>query len=152
MKKLSAFILFSFIILFTQCKKYPEGPALSLKSKKERVSNTWKIDKLIINNVDSTTQYTNVFKDYTISINKSGSYLTSYYVTVPFIGNVSNTENGNWAFSGDKKSLNLTPTSIAVGNLPSPSSLQILKLYEKELWLRNVDSKGKVTEYHLLPK
>ncbi|MBI3520359.1 MAG: DUF5004 domain-containing protein [Bacteroidetes bacterium] len=152
MKTLLAFIFLSSILLFTECKKYPEGPAISFRSKKERISNSWKVSELKINDVDSTAYYTNILHDYTLNINKSGSYTITYFVTVPNIGNITNTESGFWSFSSNKKDLNLSPSSISYGNVPSSSSWQILKLYEKELWLRSFDVNGKKTEFHLLPK
>lgn len=152
MKQLITIVLFGIILLFNQCKKYPEGPAISFRSKAERLANSWKIEKLLINNVDSTTAYTNLVKDYTVNIIKSGSYNITYYVTVPFFGNISNTESGVWAFTSDKKSVTLTPQSIAIGSLPAPSTGQILKLKEKELWTRSIDGNGKTTEYHFIPK
>ena len=152
MKKLPAFIFLSTVLFFTECKKYPEGPAISLRSKKERISNSWKVDQLKINDVDSTAYYTNILRDYTLNINKSGSYTITYFVAVPGFGNIANTENGSWSFSSNKKDLHLNPTSILIGNVPSSSSWQILKLYEKELWLRSFDFNGKKTEFHLLPK
>jgi hypothetical protein len=58
---------------------------------------------------------------------------------------------GKWSYSGDKEDLILQPTYINTGTLPEKSSWQILKLKEDELWIRNFDSKGKKTEYHLIP-
>jgi hypothetical protein len=152
MKKLLAFIFLSCILFFSECKKYPEGPYLSFRSKKERIANTWKIGALIISDVDSTSYYTNLLKDYTISMSKGGAYTISYYVTLPVIGNLSNTESGNWTLSSDKKTITINPTSIAIGSLPSSSSWQILKLYEKDFRVRTFDSNGKKTEYHFIPK
>lgn len=140
------------LILFEGCKKYPEGPAISLRSKKERVANTWKLDQLKSHGVDSTAYYTNILKDYTVSLTKSGSYTISYYVAVPNFGNVTNTESGDWSFSSGKEDLKITPKSITFGSVPSPSVLQILKLYEKELWLRTIDANGTDKEYHFSPK
>jgi hypothetical protein len=134
-------------ILFDGCKKYPEGPAISLRSKKERVANTWKPDAIISDGTDSTIFFTQYYKDYTLSLIKNGSYTISYYVAVPNFGNVSNTESGKWAFTSNKEDLLITPTSVAIGTLPAPSTLQILKLYEKELWLRNFYADGKAREY-----
>lgn len=153
MKKL--IVLFSMItsvLILTECKKYPDGPSISFRSAKERVSNTWKIEKLIKNNVDSTSYYTNLLKDYTATLSKSGSYTISYYVVVPILGNLSNTESGSWTLSSDKKTLNINPTSIVVGSVPAASSWQILKLYEKSLWIRDIDSNGNTTEFHFIPK
>jgi hypothetical protein len=152
MKKFLIFIFTTSILLFSQCKKYPEGPSFSLRTKTERISNTWKLNQLLVNNVDSTAQYSSILKDYTVIINKSGSYSISYYVSLPPFGNFTNTENGNWSFSSNKKEINLTPVSITLGTLPAANSWQILKLYEKELWLKDIDNNGKITELHLLPK
>lgn len=152
MKKLLAFIFLVSVLFFTECKKYPEGPYISFKSKKERIANTWKIDALLINGVDSAAYYNNLLKDYTLTMSKSGSYTISYYVSYPVFGNVYNTENGNWTLTSDKKTITINPTSIALGSLPSPSSWQILKLYEKDFRVRAFDGNGKKTEYHFIPK
>lgn len=152
MKKLSAFIFLSFTLLFSECKKYPDGPALSLRSKKERIANTWKVNQLKIDGVDSTSYYTNLLQDYTITFTKSGNYTISYYISIPSFGNIPNSENGTWAFSSNKENLDLKPSSIFLGDLPSQSTWQILKLYEKELWLSSSNFNGKKTEFHLLPK
>lgn len=153
MKQLAIFILVvGACVLFDGCKKYPEGPSISLRSKKERVANTWKLDALISGGVDSTAYFTNYFKDYTVSLTKNGSYTISYYVAIPNFGNISNTESGSWAFKSGKEELLITPTSIAIGTLPAPSTLQILKLYEKEMWLRGFYGNSQSKEYHFSPK
>jgi hypothetical protein len=153
MKQLALLILvLCACILFTECKKYPEGPAISLRSKKERLANTWKLDAIISDGVDSTSYFTQYYKDYTLALTKNGSYTISYYVAVPNFGNISNTESGKWAFASQKEEILVTPTSVAIGALPVPSTYQILKLYEKELWLRNFYGNGKAKEYHFSPK
>lgn len=152
MKKLLAFIFLGSVLFFSECKKYPEGPSISFKSKKERIANTWKIGALLINGVDSAAYYTNILKDYTIAMSKSGSYTITYYVSVPPFGNIPNTESGSWDLSSDKKTITINPASIVIGNLPSKSSWQILKLYEKDFRVRSIDANGKKTEYHFIPK
>lgn len=135
------------LILLDGCKKYSEGPALSLRSKKERVANTWKLDALISGGVDSTAYFNSFFNDYTVSLTKSGSYTISYN----FRG-FSASESGDWAFSSDKEDLQITPKTVSYGTVPSPSVLQIMKLYEKELWLRSFYGNGVAKEYHFSPK
>jgi hypothetical protein len=39
---------------FQSCSKYEEGPAFSLRSKKSRLVNTWKIDKIYNNGTEQT--------------------------------------------------------------------------------------------------
>lgn len=153
MKPLAVLILVLCLsVVFEGCKKYPEGPAISLRSKKERVANTWKLDAIISGGVDSTALFNQFYKDYTLSLTKNGSYTISYYVAIPNFGNVSNTESGKWAFTSNKEELLITPASVAIGNVPAASTLQILKLYEKELWLRGFYGNSQSKEYRLSPK
>ena len=149
MKQLAVFILglCGSLIFLEGCKKYPEGPAISLRSKKERVANTWKLDKLLSGGVDSTAYFTNYFNDYTVVLSRSGSYTISY--TIMSFGV---TETGDWSFSSDKEDLQITPKATSYGTVPSTSVLQIIKLYEKELWLRSFYGNGAAREYHFLPK
>jgi len=135
------------LILLEGCKKYPEGPAISLRSKKERVANIWKLDALISGGVDSTAYFTGFFNDYTVTLTRSGSYTISY----SFRG-FSATETGSWAFASAKEDLQITPKTTSYGALPSPSVFQIMKLYEKELWLRSFYGNGVSKEYHFSPK
>ncbi len=139
--------LFGSLVLLEGCKKYPEGPAISLRSKKERVANTWKLDALISGGVDSTAYFTGFFNDYTVILTKSGSYTISY----SFRG-FSVTETGGWAFASGKEDLQITPKTVSYGAVPSPSVFQIMKLYEKELWLRSFYGNGVAKEYHFSPK
>ncbi len=54
----SANVHFISLLLLSGCKKYPEGPLISFRSKTERVSNTWKFSNCKINGVDATSDYT----------------------------------------------------------------------------------------------
>ena len=48
--------LFCSICIFSGCKKYKDGPLISFRSKTERIANTWKFQKYIVNGIDSTAQ------------------------------------------------------------------------------------------------
>ena len=147
MKKLLAFIFLASIMLFSECKKYPEGPAISLISKKERIANEWRLSKYLEDDIDKTSDFNNIFTKFEFNTTKAGEYtINRQYFSV-----VSTTEMGKWSFSGDKEDLILQPAYINTGTLPEKSSWQILKLKEDELWIRNFDSNGKKTEYHLKP-
>jgi hypothetical protein len=115
------------------CKKYPEGPALSLRTREERVANTWKVENYKIN----TTDYTSLTSDYQETFSKDGQYS---YVS----GNL--TGSGTWAFQNDQKEIRVT----GVNAQPS-ETLVILKLKEKEFWYYYMDGNDK-HEYHLLQK
>jgi hypothetical protein len=148
MKKLLAFIFLSSILLFSECKKYPEGPYISLRSKKERIANTWKLSKYLEDGVDLTSTFNSTFTQFAFYTTKDGNYtITRQYYSI-----ITTTESGTWSLSSNKKDFNLNPSSISAGTLPSTSTWQILKLYEKDFWLRSFDSNGKTIEYHLIPQ
>lgn len=148
MNKLLAIILVSFTLLFSECKKYPEGPSISFRSKKERIANNWKLQKYLENDIDKTADFNNIHSKWNLLTTKEGDYTISR----EFYGVVSTTEKGTWALTAGNKNFALTPTSISAGTLPSPSSWQILKLFEKEFWVRSYDSNNKKIEYHLIPQ
>lgn len=132
--------------MLTDCKKYPEGPGVSFRSKKERIANTWKLSKYYENSVDLTSNFNTVYTKFSFVTTKNGNYT----ITREIYSVVNTTETGTWSLSSNKTTLNLFPATISAGTVPSTSSWQILKLYEKEMWLRNIDSNGKIIEYHLI--
>lgn len=130
----SVIILGALIMLGLQgCKKYPEGPAFSLRTKTERVSNTWKVDNYKINSSD----YTSLMTSYNETFTKEGDYSYSW-------GSLNGT--GKWAFQNDKEQIKLTGV-----NNQSSHDLIILKLEEKTFWYYYMDGNDK-HEIHLIPK
>ena len=132
MKKLLSLTLvvaFGLTIAFTGCKKYEEGPTLSLASKKARVVNTWKLEKYTVNGVDipllSTTSYMELKKDNT--------FIMSY-------GSSANT--GTWDFDSKKENIVFTENGSS-----SADKEEILRLKSGELWLKSVDGTD-VVEIH----
>lgn len=115
------------------CKKYPDGPALSLRSRSERVANTWKVENYKINDND----YTSLVAGYTETFSKDGAYSYSW-------GNLSGT--GNWAFQNEDQEIRLT----GISNQDS-YTLVILKLEEKEFWYYYMDGNDK-NEFHMIQK
>lgn len=94
-------ILIAIILLATtagmySCKKYDEGPALSLRSKNARVVNDWVLDKATNGGLDVTSSYPDV---YNFNFAKDGTYTFNY-------NNVETT--GTWALSDKKDQLVLT--------------------------------------------
>ena len=113
------------------CKKYPEGPILSLRSRTERVSNTWKIDNYKINETD----YTSLVTGYVETFSKDGNYSYSW-------GSASGT--GKWEFQNKDTEIKLT----GISNQDS-HTLFILKLEEKQFWYYYMDGNDK-HEFHLV--
>lgn len=142
MHRFPALFFIGLTLFLSACNKYPEGPSFSLKSKTERVANAWKVDKYLENNVDKTKDFNYSFPEYVIRLTKK----KEYFITSK-AGN-SLEIYGAWGFSSDKEYLvlnELRPQNKA-------TTLKILKLYEKEMWLRDLDAYGKTIEYHLIPQ
>lgn len=114
------------------CKKYEDGPTLSLRSRSERVANNWKVENYKINNTD----FTSLLSNYRETFTKNGDY---YYVWGSLNG------NGTWAFQNNDVEIRLT----GIDN-QSSRTLVILKLEEKSFWYYYKDGSDK-HEIHLIP-
>ncbi len=141
MKKIT-FLFALALILVSSCKKYPDGPAISLLPKKERVDNTWVLNKAIEDGVDKTGDYQTTFKNYKLTMTKGGDYTLTY--TFFFL---DYQETGTWVFNSDKTKIIFDPTS----NNNANDEWTILRLKEEELWAKDEDFNGKVLEVHLIP-
>ncbi len=138
--------IFKTAILFTvltfiasSCKKYEEGPIVSVRSKEERVANTWVIEKAYDNGNDVTSDY----DQYDLMMNKDqNAKLTSNYKS----GNVtfSFSTEGVWSFENNKNDLRLDFDDDDADRV-----YEILRLKEEELWLKE---KGGEQELHLKSK
>jgi len=117
--------------VFQSCKKYPDGPLISLKSKTERVCNTWKVDNYKVNGND----FTSLVANYTETYTKDGNYL---YTFVGLSG------SGTWAFQNKYKEIRIT----GIDN-QSSQTLYIQKLEEKQFWYYYLDGNDK-KEFHMI--
>lgn len=127
--------------VFTGCKKYEEGPMLSLRSKKERVANTWKVEKYYENGVDKTNEFTAENINYTETFTKEGGWSYSY----TDVNGELEADAGKWEFDKDNEVIDRN----AGGS--TWEELYILKLKEKEFWFWYMDS-GEKKEFHLVEK
>jgi hypothetical protein len=121
------------VTAFTGCKKYEEGPALSLLSKKSRLAGEWKLVKYLYNGAEQNLSGFTV----NLTIEKGGSYTSS-----ASFNNITSTETGTWEFNDDKTSVNFMSTNSSVADVH-----MILKLKSKELWTKQV-SGSDTDEYH----
>ena len=127
MRKILLLTLIAITILpFSSCKKYEEGPALTLLSKKQRAANTWNILKYYENGTDKTEDAKSVFGDFVLIIDKNNM---KYSKTFKALGILPYGESGAWKFSSDQSSLEFTPDNASV----SPYNWKIIKLKETEL-------------------
>ena len=120
------------IIALPGCKKYPDGPTLSLRSRAERVANTWKVENYKINGNDMTS----LVSGYTETFTKKGNYNYNWGI---FKG------SGNWDFQNKDTEIKLTGNDDQ-----SNRTLFILKLEEKSFWYYFMDGNDKC-ELHLIP-
>lgn len=138
MKTLSLLCL-SLSLAFLSCKKYDDGPALSLKSKKARVANTWIIQQAYRDGEDVTEDY----DEYTLRLDPDGNAeLAALYS----FGNFSFEfeTDGTWSFANNNEELVLNFEDDA-----ADAQYQILKLKSDEMWLREL---GGEDELHLITK
>ncbi len=136
-------IILSLIIIIVlsiaSCKKYPDGPFLSLRSKTERVANAWRVGQAIDNGSDVTSDY----NKYELTTTKGGN--ASLSAKYKFLGiNYEYVTNGTWVFVSDKEKI-----SFNFENDDADAVYQILKLKEDEMWLKK---DGGTLELHLVTR
>jgi hypothetical protein len=139
MKRYILYLTFAFIgIQFTGCKKYAEGPAFTLLSKKQRAANTWEIDTYFENGVNKTSDALTVYKNFVLILDKNNMKYSKSFMA---LGLLSYGESGSWKFSADLNNLEFTPDNTSI----AAYSWKILKLKEKSLGLsyttNNVEAK-----------
>lgn len=138
--------LFLFIVFlsFASCKKYENGPAISLMSKKARLANIWKVDTYYLNGQDKTEEYRGLVTREKLIIFQSGDFdyseLSSWVWATPQY-------SGKWKFINDKEVLELIPDNTAL----KTKTYKILRLKNKSLWLEERVSDDSLVEYHFLP-
>ncbi len=118
---------------FESCKKYPEGPAFSLRTRTQRVANTWKVENYKVNGTD----YTSLVADYTETYSKDGNYSYSW-------GSFAGT--GTWSFENSDEEIQLTGISNQ-----SSYRMIILKLEEKTFWYYYMDGSDR-KEFHMVQR
>jgi hypothetical protein len=126
-------ILFAGLMIPTiqSCKKYPDGPTISFRTRTARVANTWRVDNYKKNGND----YTSLMGGYTETYTKDGNYSYSW-------GNLNGT--GKWAFQNNDAEIKLNGI-----NNQSSQTLIILKLEEKQFWYYYMDGNDR-KEFHMI--
>jgi hypothetical protein len=134
-KNLSFAILLAALISLPaqSCKKYPDGPFISFRTRTERVAQTWKIESAKRNGSDYTSSVSTYIEAYT----KGGSYSYSWYI----MGGT-----GTWAFQNSYKEI-----LVSEVNVRSSRTLTILRLEKKSFWYYYMDGSDKY-EFHMIPK
>ena len=120
-KKLLVLIA-TFVIMFnfSSCKKYPDGPAFSLRSKTARLTGTWKIVDGIDDSEGVDVYY--VFK-------KNNDFEFKY----TFNGQ-EYTVSGDWSWGDGKETVIIDPDDF------EKVELTILRLTNSEFWFKDEDN------------
>ena len=147
MKKLNVILLtvVASVLMLTSCSPYEEGPAISLRSRTERLDNEWRLTRLYINGTEQTLssfdqQTTLEFEDNG-TVNYSYAVMDSTAIVI--------TGSGTWEFNDDQTEVFTTITYTLGGT--EKDTFKILRLKEEELWLEN-NQDGDVVETHYEPK
>jgi hypothetical protein len=125
--------------IFISCKKFEDGPLISLRTKKARISHNWAIEKVTVNGEDKTSDYQTLLgPNYELDIEKGGKYHTSGLVT----------DEGTWEFGEDKDDIRFDSDQPGT----QEQSFHILRLTSKEFWAKQTDIFANVTEIHYKAK
>ena len=101
MKK-APFYLVLFLIVFSSCKKYDEGPAISLRSKEKRLCQEWEMKKIELN---GTIDADEDFSYYYWDIHKEGTIDARLKYTDE---SDEETKEFKWEWINDKKGIKIT--------------------------------------------
>jgi hypothetical protein len=124
---------------FSSCKKGDDDPVVSLKSRKDRFTNTWTLTKYEKNgttqDLSGTTYIYNVYNAGTLTQTVEGSI---------FGFPTRTTSDGTWNFINDDEDVEIT-----IGSQPA-IIYNIQRLASKELWLkRNIGSDSYIYYYEV---
>lgn len=135
---ITVLLAFAGSIALSSCSKYEDGPAFSLRSKEERIANTWQVDKAM----DSGSDVTNSFDQYQLQMLRGGEASLAALYSIGEL-NFEFETNGTWSLENSNEDLRLD-----FENDDADRTYEILRLKEEELWLRE---KGGTLELYLKP-
>ncbi|MFH2142355.1 MAG: hypothetical protein ABIJ97_08040 [Bacteroidota bacterium] len=118
--------LIALILLFSACKKFEEGENFSLRSKENRLTNTWKYVSIL--NINSNQIQTSGFSGWSETFNKDRTYIK----TINYIGSES-LFNGTWEYDGSKSLI----INYTIRETDISETYEIVRLSHRELCLRS---------------
>ncbi|OFY85695.1 MAG: hypothetical protein A3F72_12150 [Bacteroidetes bacterium RIFCSPLOWO2_12_FULL_35_15] len=146
------------VIVITSCKKYPDGPLLSIFTKEHRIVNgDWIVDYFSINGNDSSAYFKDpYYGKYRFHQAHGDNDPTYEFRCNNLIVNPNEGFSGHWAFTNNKKDIEIsTSTPFPPNNslmppnnitLHQPCIWAIQRLTMKDFWLKS-NYNGK--EYYL---
>jgi hypothetical protein len=138
MNKLKTLLFLSLVLFlgstFSSCNKYEDGPGFSLTTAKKRLSRDWNLTSLTQDGENVNLQGITHF----VSFDKSGSYTQTLTVQSAW-GPITTIENGTWAFSADKKFVNLTKNSDN-----STNAFRLLELRKTQFKVKSTEDNKEI--------
>jgi hypothetical protein len=140
-KQLYVLVALVAIMVSSACTKFEEGPNFSLRSVKARITNTYRVVDYNVNG----EQRANLPKYSTMKQFWNGDGVFTQTFINPDNG-VGQREDGTWSLEANNTKIVLRINEQTTGQNISATSYTILKLSNKEMWLRSADNS---TEWHL---
>jgi len=129
--KTRVIIVLATTLILSACTYYEDGPVLSFKSAKTRISGEWELTDVIVN--DKTDEIIlNNENDITYTFIENGCLI---------INNTDNTRsaketlNATWEFNKDKTTIIIDITDSTNGLSVIGHEMTILRLTDDELWI-----------------
>lgn len=157
--------------------KYEDGPGISLRSKRDRVANEWRVVKMIYGGVDVTAKVNDSIFTSVLNLSRTGKY---NMVHKDFLGNTSHTGkwsekwvkqytlyrmnmpepykelelNGKWSFDVRHDNIQLNP-ELSTGsdsfNVRTSFDWEIIMLHEDKMKVRGKDRSSVDWSLELVP-
>ena len=133
--KIFLFAALAFVVIsFNSCKKFPDGPAFSLRSANGRLAHQWQPSKVTVDGVDNTANWAAF--GYKITFSKGGAYTESF----TFFGSTISVA-GTWKWTNGNKSIEKTSPATA-NNVAYTETWEVQRLTAKELNVMQTDITG----------
>jgi hypothetical protein len=144
MKKIFSFTMIAIAaitVTMSSCKKYEDGPGMTVRTAKARVTGEWTMSKYLYNGTDMTTTVMPSGTTMKTSIVKDGTWTSTWSD-----GTTSISSNGTWEFVDKKTKLKMVTTGSADTD-GDTSTISMLK--SKEMHLQETDGTD-VSEWHMI--
>jgi len=135
--------LLAVVVLASACNKYEYGPGLSLRSKKSRIANEWKIESAYKNGIEMT----NDLPKFSINFQKDGDVIKTDSLLSSLGEDSIVNKAGLWEFDDNAENV-----LLIFGNrfgITESHVWRILKLENDEFWFEEADSLD-LLEYHMI--
>lgn len=144
-KQLTSILLIVFLLLInTSCEKqYPDGPLISMYSRKDRVTGTWTFEKVVINDENKTEDYRDMWIDITGNGAFAWNLKSSQYWSPEYI-------YGTWKFTDSEKHLAMEEDpATSTDTIYLNFDWRIMRLTYRELNLEQCTENGDCIKWNL---